>query len=330
MQSTSDQLIGLKLDSEQQILSKDRWLLKDYPLERYLSFYDDLPGYPGYSFVPEMADEICTAIEARVGLEAVEAYNRLAMLRLISEAETHLQNKKLTAGIRSLIFDYHDRILKDMAAPRKGFYLHSNDRFAKDFAVCRLKLLPCGAELVDPRSGVARSILKKGGIGQLLSGLRLFCFRLGGFKPYYQIHFDQRLVGGFNEEGYTQLYLRLADLLELNPSIKGIMSGSWWHDPQLAEISPELGFIGKWPESSGAELLLVGSFDDATVDATRFSATRTKLYKEGTYKPQVYLMIWGRDDMLAWAKDYRSRFPQSPSDGFIGVEPKPALDGTLP
>ena len=84
MRSASDQITRLKLESEQRISALDGWILHDCPPEKYLSFYDDLPGVPGYRFVPEMAQEFCKAVEERVGLDGLEAYHRLAMLRLIS------------------------------------------------------------------------------------------------------------------------------------------------------------------------------------------------------------------------------------------------------
>jgi hypothetical protein len=279
--------------------------LVDYPLGSYLDFFDLLPENAHYHAVPPQARGFADAIELAGGPAALEAYNRLATLRLI-ESNQPRTALRLTAEVDALRAAYVARVLADIAAPRKGFFRHSNDMFAKDFAVCRGLLLPCGAELVDPRGGVPRRLLLQGGVRQVLSALRLLT-RAGGFAPLWGLHFDRRLIGEFNEAGYTALYLRLADLLAVNPDVRGVMSSSWWHDPALSGISPELAFIGRHPESSGAVLLRVGEDAVATVDATRFAKERASLHRQGVYRPCVYLLAWPRNDLLTWARDYRAR-----------------------
>ena len=207
-----------------------------------------------------------------------------------------------------------------METPRRRFYLHSNDRFSKEFAVCRLIMLLCSVELIDELSSVSRSMMLHCGLSQFVSGMMYFPLRIGGFKPLYQLHFDQRFVSAFNEEGYTQLYLQLADQIAINPEIKGIISASWWHDPVLRKISPDLGFIEKWPLEFGVKFFAEGSNEEAISDATRFSPQRTALYKQDKYQPQVYVMVWARKDLLAWAKDYRSRTPINDTSGASSLD----------
>lgn len=278
--------------------------LADYPIECYLRLFASLPARAPYHAVPPQARAFAYAIELAGSSEALEAYNRLAMLRLI-ERGFPATPARLTPEAEALRGAYIERVLADIAAPRKGFFRHGNDMFAKDFAVCRGLLLPCGAELVDPRGGVPRRVLLSGGARQVLTTLRLLS-RTGGFGPLWGLHFDRRLIGAFNEAGYTALYLRLADLLAANPGVRGVMSSSWWHDPALAQISPELSFIGRHPESSGAVVLRVGEDAVATVDATRFAARRASLYRQGAYRPCVYLLAWSRQDLLGWARDHRA------------------------
>ena len=307
MTISADQLGKLQLELRQQIETQDPQLFEDHAIDRYIAFFDALPGITGYRFVPAEAEEYASAIAMRTNQDGLEAYHKLVLVQLISQFDQRVLGKKLTSSIRSKTLDYLERVLTDMETPRKRFYRHSNDRFAKDFAVCRLIMFPCGVELIDELSGVSRSMLLNGGIGQFVSGMMYFPLRIGGFKPLYQLHFDQRLVSAFNEEGYTQLYLQLADQIAINPEIKGIMSASWWHDPVLRKISPDLGFIEKWPREFGAKFFAEGSSDEAIADATRFSPQRTALYKQGAYQPQVYVMVWARKDLLAWAENYRSR-----------------------
>lgn len=250
--------------------------------------------------MPDAARDTCRRIAARAGAQGLEAYQRLAMLTLAER--TRATPARLTAELVALRDVHLARIVGAMTSPRKRFYRHGNDLFAKDFAVCRGKLVPAGVELVDLHSGVGRRTLLGGGAARALPALAFFLGRAGGFKPFYEVHFDRRLIGDFDAEGYTRLYLRLAGQMALDPAIRGVVSSSWWHDPALARISPELGFIGRHPESAGAKLLRVGANAAATADALRFAPTRTALHQRGEYRPEVWLLAWARRDVLAWAE----------------------------
>lgn len=282
-----------RIETRLAALGVDAW--GAWPVERYLGFFDAMPEIGPYHHVPEAAQRFQAEITAQGGEAALEDYLRLAMLEGIARGQP--PSDRLHA-------DAIARIFADIADPRKGFHRHGNDLFSKDFAVCRGKLVPCGVELVDRRSGVGRRVLAGGGGRQLLSGLGFFA-RAGGFRPFYEVHFDRRLIGAFNADGYRRLYLRLAEMLAADPEARGVISSSWWHDPALARISPELGFIGRIPESHGARLLRVDASDVAIAGATRFAPLRTKLYREGAYRPQTYLLAWARRDVLAWAAGER-------------------------
>lgn len=283
-------------------------ILLRFPVDRYLGFFAALPPIAPYHSVPAEARAFCDGIEASYGAGAVEDYHRLAMLQLTVQGAD--DPGVLTEDLHVLRRRYLARIVADMEAPRKGFYRHGNDRFAKDFAVCRGKLLPGGIELIDRCAGIGRRVLLSGGVRQFFSGLRFFRRRMGGFKPFYELHFDRRLVRDFNAEGYTRLYLRVADLLARNPQIGGVVSNSWWHDPRLAAISPELSFIGHHPENAGARILRGSENAAATADALRFAPQRAALHAKGEYRPCVHLLAWARRDVLAWAAAYRALQPE--------------------
>jgi hypothetical protein len=281
-------------------------VLREYPVERYLSAFRALPPIAPYHAVPAEGRAIAAAVEALHGPLALEAYNRLAMLTLI-ERSVPGSRLRPTEVLCALLDGYLARIVADMESPRNRYYRHGNDLFAKDFAVCLGKLMPCGPELIDVCAGIGRRIVLQGGLAQAPTRLWFFLARLGGFKPVFELHFDRRLIGAFNEEGYTALYLRLADLLEANPHVKGITSGSWWHDPQLARISPELAFVDRHAKESGARVLRVGEDEAATADALRFAPHRSALHKQGLYQPCRYVLVWPRRELLAWAKEFAAR-----------------------
>ena len=295
----------LRRHLEAQLAQREPGVLAAIPPERYIGFFDDLPKLASYRAVPGPARDACDAIRTRAGPDGLEIYHRLVLVALIGQTDRRLRNVALTAEVRSLLMEHLDRICDDLAKPRRRYYVHSNDRFAKDFAICRLKLLPCGAELVDPYAGVSRRILLSGGFRQLCRAVPYFGLRLGGFAPFFALHFDRRLTADFHAEGYTRLYLTIADLLERHRHVKGLISGSWWHDPQLKDISPDLAFINTAPESSGARCFRAGTDEEVTKDATKLSAVRSAAFTEGRYFPCSYLLVWPRSDILAWARRTR-------------------------
>ncbi|MCW1402262.1 hypothetical protein OKA06_07960 [Novosphingobium sp. MW5] len=121
--------------------------------------------------------------------------------------------------------------------------------------------------------------------------------RCGGFRPFVELHFDRRDIDRFNAEGYTALYHNLAALLRANPSLRGVMSASWWHDPALSDA---FDFVHNIPRQHGAAFFRVGEDAHAAADALRFSPERQQLHAQGRYRPAVWMMVWSCRDLLRW------------------------------
>lgn len=281
-------------------------LLKRYPVKDYVHTLDSSDPFKGYGYAPPRIRKWCDEIEALADTNTLENYHKLVLVYLISDVENRIEDLRVPASVSELLAASFQRILAQLANAETNFYLHGNDLFSKDLALCRLKLLPCGSELIDVCSGVPRSILFRNGFQQLARGARIFLNKGGGFRPWYESHWDRRLVRSFTPQDYDQCYLRIAQLLELNPEIKGMMGSSWWFDPALEPISPNLTFLRKVPLDNGAQLFRVGSSADATRAATHLSPERRDLYDSGSYHPTIYLLAWTREDMLEWADRYSS------------------------
>lgn len=274
-------------------------LLARFPITAYLAAWRAAARLAPYHHTPAPARAMCAAIAAQHGDAALESYLRLAMLDAIAQP-ADIGGVIVTAEIEQLRRQTIARIVSDMRAPRRRFYRHGNDLFAKDFAVCRGKLLPGGPELIDVDAGIGRRALFEGGLGDLCGRANFFARKIGGFKPIFATHFDRRLVDQFNERGYAAFYARLADLLAANPHIRAATSISWWHDPALGAISPELSFINAIPESAGARVMRSAETADAVAGATRFAPHRAAMHKQGHYRPRNFLLAWPRRDAIAW------------------------------
>lgn len=115
-------------------------------------------------------------------------------------------------------------------------------------------------------------------------------------------HVDRRAIREFNVEGYRRFYHRVADILRVRQSIRGMMSQSWLLDPALQNISPELGYLHSEPAQAGAVFFPAYGDERAVADALRLSPHRRKLHEAGQYQPLSYTMVWPRNALLRWSE----------------------------
>lgn len=264
--------------------------------EDLLAAWDRAPRSTSLSYVPPEA----AAIAARVG-DALGSENRSALLRQVLlraiERDVRPIGVDLPAAIEGERACTIARILDDLTAGRAAQFSLERAAFRRDLAVCRGVLLPCGVEAADPASGVPRRVFLSNGPKHGLRAAWHILARCGGFRPFVELHFDRRDIERFDADGYVALYRCLADLLRVNPHLRGVTSASWWHDPALGEA---FDFIDAIPRQHGAAFFRIGTDDHAAADALRFSAERQRLHAAGLYQPAVWMRVWGRRDLLGW------------------------------
>jgi hypothetical protein len=284
-----------------------RWpaLGREQPIGPYAEAVRARGRQGGYRWVDARLQAWCDELRARTGgADALEHYHRVVLAKVIQATRAELAEVELPDSIRPLVDAEHDRILRDLTLPKRNFYFHDNDAFAKDLAVASMRLIPCGSELVDTASGLPRSIALRSGLGQAMCMAKIG-LRDSGFRPWFECHWDRRLLAFFTAAEYDRFYCRVADLLERFPRAKGLMTSSWWFDPIVATISPELAFLSATPMANGADRLRVGVHPVATKDALRFAKERSALHAAGRYQPCVYMLAWPRRPLVAWARRLR-------------------------
>jgi len=256
-------------------------------------------GY-GYDRVPVI--RALGEVERAAGPEGAAAWLRLLLVHLADSLETRLADARVPPSVSELVRAEGRRIAAQAGSQPDRFYSLANDAFLKDLGIVLLTLLPCGAELVQVRDGVPRSILMRGGMRQMLRGLRYFGLRTRGFRPFYSLHLDPRRLEEFTPEGWDRTYLRIAELLRLNPEVKGVFGTAWFYDPEVESVSPHLGYLRRRRVENGAVGFLYGATREAAANALARSRTRRRLYEEGKYVPVSYYLVWARDDLLRWAE----------------------------
>lgn len=175
-----------------------------------------------------------------------------------------------------------------------------NDTFQKEIGAAMLHLYVCGSQMVEYRSGLPRLLVLKEGLGKSISNAKYFA-RLGGFKPYFQIHMHVHLRDQFNEVGRRECYHCCAELFSIHPDILGMFGVSWFYDPVVAKISPRLSFLQEEPIRGGAHVFRWETSERSTRDALFASATRRSLAAQGLYIPCSYFLVWDKASQLQWA-----------------------------
>lgn len=268
-----------------------------------------------YKIFPAAARALILGGTLENGKPAARAFLKAAILQGMVDTLASEGFGKLPARVRAQQLRQFQRMAADTDEQADWLQV-DHDLFHKEFGIATLRLYVAGAQLVDPRCGIPRSIVMKGGLASLPANLAAI-LRLGGFRKYFQIHTHQFMLDAFNEEGWNECYLCCAELYPLHPDVLGMYGGSWFYDPALDTISPRLSYLRAIPMAGGAELFFVEEGGSARNNSLSTSPTRRKLYEEGKYSPKSYMLVWGRSRQMAWAADYLEK--SAPADKPQGV-----------
>ncbi|WP_156885722.1 hypothetical protein [Massilia niastensis] len=267
-------------------------------MERFLDSFGSPPSGAGYKYIPPAARAACSSVLQR-DPEAGRRFLFAAVLEAMDRSLAAPRFQQLPARVLAHQLRHYERILVQSEQTIAVCQLE-NDLFLKEFGLAALRLYAGGSNLIDANAGIGRSIVWSNGLSDIPRRLALF-IRLGGFRPYFDIHAHKFYMEEFNEEGRNECYRCCAELYAFHPEVLGMFAGSWFYDPALAAISPRLAYLREVPERGGAHVLF-GCYDEgATRNALAKSATRRQLYEAGKYKPAAYTLVWPRARQLAWA-----------------------------
>ena len=253
-----------------------------------------------YRNPPAQFSDALARLTADDSLKA-EAFLRLVTVLEIARADTRIDLRALPPSVVVRLAETLRKILTLVKTPRPRYFRHDNEMFGKDLGIARLTLLPFGAEIVDVRAGLPRSALWTYGWSSSLQVARIFT-RLRGTRPMLAGHWDRRLVAEFTVDGYRRFYRTVAEFLDLNPIYVGLVGTSWWFDPAVAQISPELAFLREEPLQGEAEFIRAPNTPEYSVVHALQGHRRAQLHREGKYQPQSYTIVWPRAALLRWAK----------------------------
>lgn len=268
---------------------------------RFVDSFDAPPPVgAGFKYLPPEARALHADVLGRHGQDGAAAFLFVALLVALERSLASPRLQQLPARVLAHQLRHYERIVTDPEPTMQACVLDS-DLFLKEFGLASLRMVAAGSNLVDVNSGVGRSLLWKNGLRDLPRRLAIFA-RLGGFRPFFQIHAHKFHMAEFNEAGRNECYRCCAELYALHPEVRGMMAGSWFYDPVVARISPRLAYLREVPERGGAHVLFDSFNEEATGNAVAASATRRKLVESGQYRPAGYVLLWPRARQIAWAR----------------------------
>jgi hypothetical protein len=269
-------------------------------IKAFLECFKRLPAYSGYKHIPESARAVQLTVSRHRSETDCRKFLYACMLQGLLNSLSSSAFSALPTRIKGHQLKQYIRILEKSTVVTDTCEVAS-DLFQKDFGLAVMRLYAAASQLVDCDAGIGRAILLCSGLGQLPQRLALFA-RLGGFKPFFEIHTHLSYLDEFNEEGWNECYRCCADLYSVFPNVLGMQGGSWFYDPALTQISPRLAYLQDIPQRGGAHLLFTSADTHLVHDATSTSPTRKQLYDEGKYQPKSYTLIWSRSDQRKWAQ----------------------------
>ena len=266
----------------------------------FVAHFEVPPRQMGFKYIAPEARALHATVVHDAGEDGARIFLLACLLWAVRSSLRGKRAERLPARVRAHQLKQFRRI----AAQDEGLLPHcrlEGDVFLKELGLATLRLYAGASSVIDPHSGVGRSLLWKAGLHRLPGRLLLFA-RAGGFHPYFEIHVHKLYQEEFNEEGRNECYRCCADLYTLHPEVLGMVAGSWFYDPVVEMISPHLAYLRKVPESGGARALFVSHDEQAARNATATSEKRRALHAAGQYRPASWTLVWPKRAQLAWSR----------------------------
>ncbi len=272
-------------------------IITEYNISELLISLDKKNANQIYPYTLDDLSNTFHQIRTKFNEDTMEVIRKIVLLKCAIANWNDIFSNKYTKSIQEQYKQTFERFLK-ICNHGQGWGQNIDDVYWKDLAMARQQIFPAGAGIVEAYSGIGWRQGLSLNISQSIQFLSLIS-KANGKKGYYQIHTHTPELSKFNEQGWIECYIRIAGMLKKNKKIKGIFRSSWFFDPKLEKISHRLMYLQKIPLTNGAKIFHVEK--DNSGNALIKSKTRMKLYSEGKYIPQIYLLIWLRNDLIDWA-----------------------------
>lgn len=227
------------------------------------------------------------------------ALERYALCQAIGVAAPRVGALPVDPVVKRLFFDMFANIVRPK--PQWHDYFTDEWRFQEMAAIATLRRFPAGQHDWET-ARLSRALLLRVHPLHLPGLLRTMARDLGGFAPMARIHlnyFRPNPLMVLSAEARVS-YHRIVRSIALRPEIAGLLAISWFYSPDVALISPHLGWLRGFFAGEGAFFAEMHRARPDTGFLTG-SSKRRKLFENGGFRPRVTMVLWRRQDALAWA-----------------------------
>jgi hypothetical protein len=264
------------------------------------SWFEVLRGIPDNRACKRLLGRLKADVERVAGWPpgGIERYGVLqacliALPRLASLPLHESVSREFCATIRRIAFQPQNWI--------KNFDYES-DQFEELARIVTLRRFHAGQSSFDIIAAPRKLLLRVHPLA--LPGLvREIFVGLGGLGPIVMPHLNYWRANPtmLLRQENKRAMLRIARSMERQPSIKGLVAVSWLYSVSVGDVSPHLTWVRDFYLENGAYLV------DMHLSSKRSgfmigSQKRRRLYAEGKFRPRETLVLWRRQEILAWAE----------------------------
>ncbi|WP_125461870.1 MULTISPECIES: hypothetical protein [Rhodomicrobium] len=269
-------------------------------LRRVQRARDTLPPSIHYNRFPLAICRIIAETLPPADVDGVMRAKRYVVANLLIGNASRLLKRYSHPMIAACMVRNLDRIASNLLGADDDYAVY--DHFVKDVNYVSGAFVHLGARAISLNANASlSSLVSRPALGAYSGAGGWIRAVARGGRGWFRAHTDNRMMEDFNELGSERFYRNVAALLQDNPKILGLVSTTWFLDPQILTIAPHLAYWQLTPVKHGAFLYRHGPTAQHTAWAIEKSQTRRKLVEEGRYVPQCYSMTWPRKALCNWA-----------------------------
>jgi hypothetical protein len=276
-------------------------VLSELPATQTLAAFQAYDPQQGYDHLRPMLRKLGATLVRRFGEQLTLHYGLALLATLIGSHEQRWREDPLQPDLEPYFIDSFHRILAAVARGGARSLMPDTDAFAKELAICLYRMIPAGGQLLEPAAVFPRRLLVGVPWRARISAACYLALKARGFRPFAAFHTDLFLRHRFTPAGFECTFRCLPAVFRSFPALKGAIGISWFLDPALRDISPELCFVREIAHSWGSVFVPVGPDENAEADALMLSPTRRALFEAGEYLPWIHAFVVSKGDILARA-----------------------------
>lgn len=223
---------------------------------------------------------------------------KLLILKLITKFSVHRIDLIIPIDITNNYERSIQRIYKQWTIEPTTKLNKVDDLLLKDIGLLTGALLPCAERVVEPFSAIQRSLAFTNGITQGIRFIKLLIAAKGN-KPVCRLHVHLSEINDLSAANWQVTCLQIAQLLKLNPRLKGVVGASWFYDPEIASYSSKLAFIKQQLKEINASWFFSHNEGQQSCALNR-SPTRRKAFASGHYTPKNYIVFIPKNNLINW------------------------------